>query len=75
MVLRQGFEKLMSKGLGKSKARKMLKDGTAHGKPLTRKQEGLFGLIASGKKPLMKKNPSKPSGSGGCFRNTGQIGI
>jgi hypothetical protein len=29
----------------------MLHDGTVRGKTLTKKQRGLFGLLASGKKP------------------------
>lgn len=32
------------------KAREMLRN-PPHGQPLTRKQRGLFGLIASGKRP------------------------
>ena len=43
------------KGISKSKAREMLHDGTVHGKPLTEAQRGLFGIIASGKKPRFKK--------------------
>ena len=34
-----------------SKAREMLHDGTAQGHPLTKKQRGFFGLLASGKRP------------------------
>lgn len=34
-----------------AKAKKILKDGTVHGKPLTPKQRGLMGLLAGGKKP------------------------
>ncbi len=37
--------------MSQEKAKKMMGDGTAHGKPLTGKQKGLFGLIAGGKKP------------------------
>ena len=33
------------------KAKEILKDGTAHGKPITKKQKGFFGLIAGGKDP------------------------
>lgn len=33
------------------KARKILKHGEIGGKPLTRKQKGLFGVIAGGKQP------------------------
>lgn len=35
----------------KHKARKMLEEGLAHGKKLTKKQKRLFSLLASGKKP------------------------
>jgi hypothetical protein len=35
----------------KEKAKKMMKDKEAHGKPLTKKQKGLFGMIAGGEKP------------------------
>jgi hypothetical protein len=35
----------------KAKAGKMLRDNSAHGKPLTEKQKGLFGLIAGGETP------------------------
>lgn len=76
-VTRGGFGKLMSKGLTKTKARKMLHDNMAQGHELTKKQRGYFGLVASGKKPsrLMKKNPSEPKGSGGCYPAMGKIGI
>jgi len=37
-------------GLTPYKAKKMLKDGTAHGKPLSEKRRGYLGLIASGYK-------------------------
>jgi len=37
------------------KAKKMLHDNSAQGHPLTKKQRGLFGVIASGKKPRRKK--------------------
>jgi hypothetical protein len=37
-----------------AKAKKMLKDGTAQGKPLTKKQKGFFGAVA-GKKKKSKK--------------------
>ena len=39
------------KQMSVDKAKKMLHDNSAHGKPLTEKQKGLFGVIASGKKP------------------------
>lgn len=38
-----------------SKAKKMLKDKEVHGKPLTKKQKGLFGMIAGGEKPTKMK--------------------
>lgn len=41
----------------KAKAREILRDGTVHGKPLTKAQRGLMGLLAGGGKPnkLRKK--------------------
>lgn len=39
----------MAKGLSKAKARKILKHGKVHGKPLTKKQRGFMGARASGK--------------------------
>ena len=39
-----------SKHLTVKKAKKMLKEGYAKGKKLTKKQKGLFGMIAAGKK-------------------------
>jgi len=43
----------MAKGgtVSPEKAHEMLEHGEVHGEPLTEKQRGLFGLIASGKKP------------------------
>jgi len=42
----------MSKHLPtKTKAKKILKDGKVRNKSLTKKQKGLFGVIASGRKP------------------------
>lgn len=40
--------------LSRQKAREMLADGTVHGKPLSKKQRGLFGVVASGKRPRKK---------------------
>ena len=37
--------------VSRSKAREILRDGTVRGRPLTRKQRGLFGVIASGRRP------------------------
>lgn len=38
----------------REKAKKMLHEGVANGRPLSAKQRGLFGIIASGKKPKVK---------------------
>lgn len=45
----------MSMPMTARKAKKMLKEGMAHGMPLTDKQKGLFGMIASGDKPMRSK--------------------
>jgi hypothetical protein len=37
------------------KARKMLHEGTANGQPLSKAQRGLFGVIASGRRPRRMK--------------------
>jgi len=42
-------------GPSQHKARKILKHGSVRGKPLTPKQRGLMGVIASGKKPTRVK--------------------
>ena len=34
-----------------AKAKKMLKEGSAHGRKLTKKQKKLFGMIAGHKRP------------------------
>ena len=39
----------------RSKAREILSDGTVHGQSLTKKQRGLFGLLASGHRPTRMK--------------------
>ena len=44
----------MAKKLTKKKAKKILKHGEVHGKPLTKKQKGFFGARAGGQK-LRKK--------------------
>lgn len=41
----------MARRLSPRKARKILRDKEVRGKPLTTAQRGLFGLIASGKRP------------------------
>lgn len=42
-------------GIKKSKAKEMLRHGMVKGHKLTKKQKGLFGLIAGGKKPTRTK--------------------
>jgi len=39
------------KKITKAKAKQMLKENRAHGKPLSKKQKSFFGLIAGGGKP------------------------
>ena len=43
----------------KEKAKKMLKENQAQGKPLSKAQKGLFGVIAGGKKPTRVKRPKR----------------
>jgi len=50
--------------LSSDKAKEMLKDGTAHGKKLTKKQKQYFGMVAAGKAAfgdLLSGDPTKPS--------------
>lgn len=50
--------------LSPGKAKEMLKDGTAHGKKLTKKQKQYFGMVAAGKADLgadISGDPEKPS--------------
>ena len=49
----------MAHKLTKSKARKILKEGTARGKKLTAKQKKFFGAVAGGQKPY-KDTPKHP---------------
>ena len=46
----------MAKQLTKAKAKTMLREGSVRGHKLTKKQKGLFGLIASGKTPRKRKS-------------------
>ncbi len=46
----------------RSKARKMLRDGTIRGKKITKRQRGLFGLIASGKRPTRTRGRRRRRG-------------
>lgn len=41
--------------ISRGKAKEMLRHGKVHGKPLTKKQKGLFGVIAGGDKPTRAK--------------------
>ena len=45
--------------LSPGKAKKILKDKTVRGKPLTDKARGFMGLIASGKEPTRVGVPTK----------------
>ena len=45
----------MPSKLSKVKAKEMLRDGTVHGKPLTKGQKGYFGVVASGKKTRKRR--------------------
>lgn len=49
----------MAKRPSKAKAREILRDGTVHGKALTKRQRGFFGAIAGGKRIRRKKKPKK----------------
>lgn len=42
------------KKLTQEKAKEMMRHGEVHGRPLTERQRGLFGLIAGGGKPRKK---------------------
>jgi len=43
----------------RAKAGKILSDKEVRGKPLTEKQRGLFGLIASGKRPTKLRDRAR----------------
>jgi len=43
----------------REKAKKILRDGTIHGRPLTAKQRGYFGAIAGGDSTGAKKKRRK----------------
>lgn len=49
----------MTKKLTKSKAKKILKHGEVHDKPLTEKQKKFFGAVASGKTPKIKRKKKR----------------
>lgn len=57
-----GSQAIYEKGgkLSASKAREMLKDGTAHGKKLTKKQKRYFGMVAAGKALFGEEVPGDP---------------
>lgn len=48
----------MAKKLTKAKAKKILKEGVAHGRKLTKKQKKFFGARASGT-PIKKRKSKK----------------
>ena len=66
------YRKMMSerRHLSKGKAKKILRHGEVKGKPLTKKQKGLFGLIAGGKTPsrLRKTKKRKMMTDGGYMK-------
>ena len=79
MVTRQGFSKLMSKGMGKvGKVMGEFKRGTLHSgskkgpKVKSRKQAIAISMSEAG---LSRKNPSPPYGESGCYSAKGRIGI
>jgi len=45
--------------LGPAKAKTMLREGTARGKPLSSRQKRFFGFIAGGGKPTRMKSESE----------------
>jgi hypothetical protein len=48
-MVTRGAKRRRKKGhLSAHKAREILHDGTVHGKPITKKQRGYFGAVASG---------------------------
>ncbi len=54
------IEQMAKGGSGSpEKAHEMLEHGEVHGEPLTERQRGLFGLLASGKKPTRLKKAAK----------------
>lgn len=48
----------MARTVSKEKAKKILRDGTVHGKPLTSKQKAFFGARAGGA-PVKRKRRKK----------------
>lgn len=49
---KQGFASIEgASSISPGKAREILRDGTVHGRPITRKQRGYFGVVASGHRP------------------------
>ena len=49
------FHEIPFSNVSKAKARRMLEDGTAHGRPLTTKQRGALGARVSDSKPKRRK--------------------
>jgi len=50
---------MLHKVASRKKAKKILKHGEVRGKSLTKPQQGLFGLIAGGKKPTRLKKKGR----------------
>lgn len=53
----------MAKKLSSAKAREILRDGTAQGHPLTRKQKRFFGAVAGGETPYSRLRRQGARGS------------
>lgn len=49
------LKKKVKKHLTERKAKEILRHGEVHGKPITEKQKGYFGVIAGGKTPRIGK--------------------
>ena len=47
----------MAKKLTRNKAKKILKDGSVRGKKLSKRQRGMFGAVATGKRVRKRKRP------------------
>ena len=45
--------------VSRPKAKQIMKEGAIGGKDLTKKQEGLFGLVAGGETPTRPEKPKK----------------
>lgn len=59
MAKHRSHRKPVGKPVSQAKAKEIMHHGEVHGKPLTEKQKGLFGLIAGGGKPTRMKKKKK----------------